>query len=260
MQAANTDAGTAAERSTLLGPLRSELLKARSCPLMVGTAMAIVAFSAVASTYLTYMAWSRPDAAAGLVPSSAYQLALPLEQVGFALLGALVLYMDEAKGMPQTLLAVPRRGRLLAAKLMTSATWTTLTAALSVSAAYASRAAVLILLGGDANAPAEPLVRIEALMLWWVILATLVTALSVLVRQSMPILVLSLALMLMLSSVLRGIMPAAAWLPDQLALCLYQPAPPAGGPDARAALAGLGAWAVASSMGARLSIARWSPR
>lgn len=57
----------------------------------------------------------RTDGAAGLVPSSAYQFALPLEQVGFALMGALVVYMDETGGMATSLLAVPRRGRLLAA-------------------------------------------------------------------------------------------------------------------------------------------------
>jgi hypothetical protein len=261
MQAAGTKAEGTRRRNAFLGPLRSELLKAGSCPLMVGTVLAVVAFSAIASVYLTYMAWSRPDEAAGLMPSSAYQLALPLEQVGFALMGALVLYMDEAKGMPQALLAVPRRGRLLAAKLGTSAIWAAFTAVLSVGVAYASRTAALALIGGtvDVGAPAGGLVRIEALVLWWTLLSVLVTSLSVLARRSMPVLVLSLAMMLVLSSLLRGIAPAAAWLPDQLALCLYQLPSASGDVGTAAALIGLGVWLAVFLMGARLSIARWNP-
>lgn len=262
MQGANMGAGAegARGRQTLLGALKAELLKACSYPSLIVTALAIVAFSAVASAYLTYMAGARPDAAAGLTPSTAYQFALPIEQAGFALLGALVLYMDEERGMAPSLLAVPRRGRLLAAKLATSALWAAGTGALSVGVAYASRTTVLMLASGDVGASAEPLVRVEALVLWWTVLSVLVTGLATLVRRSMPILVLSLTMMLMLSSVLRGITSAAAWLPDQLALCLYQLTPPTGGMDARAAVAGLCAWAIASSMGAWLSIARWNPR
>ncbi len=246
-------------RSGFLGPLRSELLKAGSCPLMVGTSLAIVAFSTISSAYLTYMTWSRPDAAAGLTPSSAYQFALPIEQAGFALVGALVLYMDEAKGLAPSLLAVPRRGILLASKVATSAIWAAGTALPSIGAAFATRTVVLALVMGNVAAPTEPLVRVRALVLWWTVLAVLVTSLATLVRRSMPILVLSLAMMLMLSSVLRGITPAAAWLPDQLALCLYQLAPPAVGMDARGAIAGLAVWVVGSSVGAWRSIARWNP-
>lgn len=246
-------------RSGFLGPLRSELLKAGSCPLMVGTSLAIVAFSAISSAYLTYMAWSWPDEAAGLTPPSAYQFALPIEQVGFALLGTLVLYMDEEKGLAPSLLAVPRRGMLLASKVATSAVWAVGTAVLSVGVAYATRTMVLALVMDTVGAPAESLVRIEALVLWWTVLSVLVTSLAVLVRRSMPILVLSLAMMLMLSSVLRGITPAAAWLPDQLALCLYQLMLPAGSMSAHTAIAGLAVWVAGSSVGAWLSIARWRP-
>ena len=232
----------------------------RSYPALVTTLILIVAFSIAASAYLTFMTWSRPAGAAGLMPASAYQVALPLEQVGFALMGALVLRMDEGRGMAPSLLAIPNRGRLLAAQVVTSAILSAGTAMLSVGGAYASRTVVLALVENDvAGAPAGGLVRIEALLLWWVLLSVLVTCLSVCARSSMPILVISLAMLLMLSSVLRGITPVATWIPDQLAPCLYQLPSPAGGVGMPAALAGLGAWVGAALAGARLSIALWNP-
>lgn len=251
-----TREGGARVRSACLRPCKSEFLKTRSFPAMAFTAVAIVAFSAAASAYLTYMVWSRPEGAAGLAPSSAYQIALPMEQVGFALMGALVVYMDESSGLRSTFLAVPRRGEVLAAKVAASAVWSALTAGLAIGAAYAARTAALAFVGADPAAPAVGYVRMGGLVLWWVVLSVLVTCLSVLARRSMPVLVPSLAMMLMLSSVLRGIWPAAAWLPDQLALCLYQP-PASGDAWLPPALAGLGAWMSASLADARLSIARW---
>ncbi|MDY2788582.1 MAG: hypothetical protein SOU05_04160 [Atopobium sp.] len=240
-----------------LRTLESEFLKAGFYPPITVTALAIVLFSAVASAYLTYMAWARPDAAAGLTPFSAYQFALPAEQVGFALLGALVLYMDETV-MVRTLLAVPNRGRLLATKVAVSAALSAGISALSVSAAYGASIAVLAVLGCGASADVGGFVRVGSLVAWWAALSVLVTLLSVLVRKSMPVLVVSLAMMLALSPVLRSLTAAAAWLPDQLALCLYQVSPSEGSIGMPTAAVGLALWLVAAYAGARASLARLS--
>lgn len=257
MRAAGIETGGTRRARICFGPIRSEILKARSYPPMTVAALAIVAFSVISSAYLTYMAWSKPDEAAGLVPSAAYQLALPVQQVGFALMGALVLYMDEAQGMAPALLAVPDRGRLLAAKVATSAGLSAAVASLTAAAAYGTHAMVLALVGDGADAGAGGIVRVGVLVAWWTALSVLVTSLSLLTRRSMPVLVLALAMMLALSSVLRGITPAATWLPDQLALCLYQVPPPSGGIGMPSALAGLACWLATAYAGAWASLARW---
>lgn len=248
--------GSGRGSSGLLGALHAELLKLRSYPAMWVTLGLAVFVPVLAGAYLTHMALVHPESARGLTPTSAYMYTFSVSQLGFVLVGCLMLHMEEGTGMAPSLLAVPRRGRLLAAKIAATVAVTLPASLASAGGAYAARTVVLVTHGVSAAPTGADLPQLALFVAWWVELALLVMCASVCVRRSLPVMAVTIALLLMLSAVLCTITQLANWLPDQLVKKLLQSL--SGGEGVELApIAAMAAWLVALYVGARVSIARW---
>ena len=242
--------------SGFLRALHAELLKLRSYPAMWVTLGLTVFIPVLAGAYLTHMAIVRPESAGGLIPTSAYQYVFSVSQLGFVLVGCLMLHVEEGTGLASSLLAVPRRGRFLVAKIAATVVLTLFAALVSAGGSYAARTVVLAAHGVSAAPTDADLPQLVLFVAWWVELALLVMCASVCVRRSLPVMAVTIALLLMLSSILCTIAQLANWLPDQLVKRLLQSLS-GGGNIELAPIAAMVAWLVVVYAGARVSIARW---
>ena len=110
---------------------------------------------------------------------------------------------------------------------------------------------------GVSAAPTDAdLPQLALLVTWWVGLALLVMCASVCVRRSLPVMAVTIAMLLMLSSILCTITKLANWLPDQLVSGLLRSLSRGEGVEL-APIAAMAAWLVVVYAGARVSIARW---
>lgn len=154
--------------SGFLRALHAELLKLRSYPVMWVTLGLTVSISMLAGAYLTHTALVRPESAGGLIPTSAYQYVFSVSQLGFVLVGCLMLHVEEGTGLASSLLAVPRRGRLLAAKIAATVAITLPASLASAGGAYAARTVALVVHGVSAAPTDADLSQLVLLVTWWV--------------------------------------------------------------------------------------------
>ena len=242
--------------SGFLRALHAELLKLRSYPVMWVTLGLTVSISMLAGAYLTHTALVHPENAGGLTPTSAYQYVFSVSRLGFVLVGCLLLRVEEGTGLASSLLAVPRRGRLLAAKIAATVVITLPASLASAGGAYAARTVALVVHGISAAPTDADLPQLALLVTWWVELALLVLCASVCVRRSLPVMAVTIAMLLMLSSILCTITKLANWLPDQLVSGLLRSLSRGEGVEL-APIAAMVAWLAVVYAGARVSIARW---
>ena len=109
--------------------------------------------------------------------------------------------MEEGTGLSSSLLAVPRRGRFLAAKIAATVAITFSASLASAGGAYAARTVALVVHGVSAAPTDADLSQLVLLVTWWVELALLVMCASVCVRRSLPVMAVTIALLVGLVSV-----------------------------------------------------------
>lgn len=219
---------------TLLRALRAECTKLVSLRLALHTALATIVLAVAASWVLTrlidaaYRA-GQPEETAGLETGSAFLVILHYGQIGVVLLAAWVVHQEAEPGsLRSTLLSVPQRGVVLAAKAIA----VTAAAAL-VGAAAAFGSAGVRCLVVDCAAPASrfaPTTSAELMVLlgvtaYWVLIALFTFSLAMLLRSGLIAMGIVLALVLAVSMHLLNVTPLARYLPDQAGAQLYQPPP-----------------------------------
>lgn len=200
---------------TRSGAVVSEVLKILSLPVvrvtMLGTWIGAAVLGAAFGGQL--------GAAGGVIASVVYVYA------GLVVLGAHATGSEYAGSqIRRTLLGVPRRGRLVAAKAVSLGVLALTTSALAVAAGALSAAASAaastssnLELGGIAGA-----------VIYLTCIGLLSGALAFLFRASIPALVVMLVLAYIVSPLLANFTELAAWLPDRAGRLLYATDPEPG--------------------------------
>ncbi|MFF1828432.1 hypothetical protein [Paenarthrobacter sp. NPDC058040] len=233
---------------------RAETTKLLTLPLFLYAAAGSVVLTVGLSWILTSLVASalqggRPKDAGGLEAGIAFLSILHFGQIGVILLGAWVVHQEAGSGsLRSTLVAVPQRASVFAAKALLVFTGALLTAIPSVFGAAGIRCTVIDC-GADNNRiapdPASSAGILWGVVLYWTLIALLTYALSVALRSGLAAMGSVLALVLVVSTFLLPITRAARFLPDQAGAQLYQHAPQP--PDALGALGGglvLLAWVI----------------
>lgn len=220
---------------TALRTIRAELTKLLTLRLSLYTAVATVLLTIAASWLLTILIDSalrrgRPEDTAGLEPGSAFMVILNFAQIGVILLTAWVVHQEADPGsLRSTLVAVPQRGFVFAAKAVIVAVAAAATGALSAFGSAAVRCLVV-----DCGAPqnafaatsADALRMLLGVVAYWVLIALFTYALAILLRSGLAAMGIVLALTLAVSGYLARITTLARFLPDQAGVQLYAPSPP----------------------------------
>lgn len=197
----------------VLGAVAAELSKIWTLPAAAATALGcVVAAPALAAV----VAASARDAGPGAV--AVVLETVPLLQVGFVLLGVLVVASEYAGGQVRTTLtAVPDRVAALVGKC---AAFLVAAAATSTVSCAAGLAAASMAVGGAV--PLRPMAGAAAHL---VLIGFLAFALALLLRSLVPSLVGMLALLLVVPPLLAPVTEHARWLPDRAGRALYLPGP-----------------------------------
>lgn len=197
----------------VLGAVAAELIKIRTLPAAVATALgSVVAAAVLAWALATAAVNDRSDADAVAIVLGT----VPLLQVGPVLLGVLAVASEHAGTQVRTTLtAVPDRATALAGKTAAFLVAATVTSGASCAAGLA--AAVL---ATGAGAPPWPVAGAIAHL---VLVGLLAFALTVLLRALVPALVGMLGLLLVAPPLLASVTEHARWLPDRAGRALYAP-------------------------------------
>lgn len=212
--------------------IRAELTKLLTLRLSLITAVATVLVTVAASwmnTFLIDAAYraGRPEDTAGLESGSAFLVILHYGQIGVVLLAAWVIHQEsDAGSLRSTLIAVPQRGYVIAAKGIIIAAAAAITAALSAFGSAGARCLVV-----DCAAPgnafaatgSDEMRMLLGFVAYWTLIALFTYALAVLLRSGLAAMGIVLALALAVSVYLQRITPLARFLPDQAGAQLYAP-------------------------------------
>ncbi|RGE22413.1 ABC transporter permease [Leucobacter sp. wl10] len=150
--------------------------------------------------------------------------AVPLAQAGAILLGVLPVTQEYAgRQLRTSLVAVPSRGAVIAAKTAVAAAASLLAGALATAAALGAAWGAGIATGDGAPDPLAGGGRVLGAALYLALMGLLAHAVALLLRGPVPALTSTLALVLLVSPVLAGLGAFARWLPDRAAAALYLP-------------------------------------
>lgn len=241
----------------------TKLLTLRLClNTMIGTVLLTVLLSWVL-TNLTEAAQKagRPEEAAGLEGGSAFLTILHYGQIGVILLAAWSMHQEADSGsLRSTLISLPQRSTVLAAKALVIVASTFITAVLSVFGSAGVRCLVIDC-GAEgsqiASTPQATAGVLWGVILYWILIALFTFALSVILRSGLAAMGAVLAMALIISTYLLNITPFAKFSPDQAGSQLYQQPPQIPG-DLGPVVGGLvlAAWVVAALISAHILFRR----
>lgn len=255
---------------TLSRAIRAEFTKLLTLRLSLYTAVATVLVIIAASWLNTFLVDAahragRPEETAGLESGSAFLVIVHYGQIGVVLLAAWVMQQEADPGsLRSTLIALPQRGFVFAAKGLIVTAAAAVTAAVSAFGAAGVRCLVI-----DCSAPgnafaatgADELRMLLGVVAYWTLIALFTYALSVLLRSGLAAMGIVLALALAISGYLSRMTDLARFLPDQAGAQMYAPTPMPDG-ELGPMLGGLVllAWTVTALGAAALSFRRQSVR
>ncbi|MEU4241814.1 hypothetical protein [Actinoplanes sp. NPDC026619] len=192
----------------------AELIKLRSLPAAVATALGTVVIGVVLTAAL---ASSAPSAAPTSTATDAVIRAVPFLQIGPILLGVLIVASEYAgRQIATTLAATPDRLRLLAGKSVAYLVAATIINVATLGAGLAA-ASLTIPVRAVAVRP------IAGAAVYLILIGLLSLGLATVLRSLVPPLVIMLALVLIVSPLLSGYTEHARWLPDRAGSLLYRP-------------------------------------
>ncbi len=222
--------------STFLRAFRAETIKLLSLRFFLVTATGTVLACVLLSWGLTALIAEahregKPENAGGLESGSAFLLVLHYGQIGLILLAAWTMHQEaDAGSLRTTLVSVPRRSCVLAAKAAVVATGSLCVALPSVFGSAAIRCVPIdCTASGSGLAPdAVPWAILWGVVVYWLLISIFTFALAVILRSGLTAMATVLALALIVSTYLLHITPLAKALPDQAGAQLYQlpPVPP----------------------------------
>ncbi|ASN18385.1 hypothetical protein [Arthrobacter sp. YN] len=245
---------------TVSRAVKAETTKLLTLRLCLNTVVGSVLLTVLLSWLLTNLIDAahnagRPEEAAGLEGGTAFLVILHYGQIGVVLLAAWSMHQEAENGsLRSTLISLPQRNIVLAAKALVVLAAVFITALLSVFGSAGVRC--LVIDCAAENNQISPTPQATAGVLWgvilyWVLIALFTYALSVILRSGLAAMGTVLAMALIVSTYLVNITPLAKFLPDQAGAQLYQLPPPTPG-DLGPATGGLvlAVWVVAALIAA----------
>lgn len=217
--------------STFLRAFRAETIKLLSLRFFLVTATGTVLACVLLSWGLTALIAEahragKPENAGGLESGSAFLLVLHYGQIGLILLAAWTMHQEaDAGSLRTTLVSVPRRSCVLAAKAAVVAAGSLFVALPSVFGSAAIRCVSIdCTASGSGLAPdgAVPWAVLWGVVVYWLLISIFTFALAVILRSGLTAMATVLALALIVSTYLLHITPLAKALPDQAGAQLYQ--------------------------------------
>lgn len=247
---------------TALRILRAELHKAFTLPAVwVGAAVAILGSMALtvlnSVTVRTAVASGSPDLIADSSPFETAFAAMPLGTVGAVVIGVVLIGSEYTANSPDaggarqvgtTVVAVPRRVALLAAKASTAVGLVVGIAAVTLPATVCLARLIVGDLGNETVSAGDALLRCLGGTLYWVLTALLALAITTLARSGViPLIVLVMnSSLVSISLLLTKLTPLAHWLPDMAGRRLFGGLDTVeGGLDAAPGALVMAAWVVA---------------
>ncbi|MDR6438228.1 ABC-type transport system involved in multi-copper enzyme maturation permease subunit [Paenarthrobacter nicotinovorans] len=247
-------------RTTMMRAVRAETTKLLTLRLCLNTMAGTVLLTVLLSWILTSLIDAahkagRPDEAAGLEAGTAFLVILHYGQIGVILLAAWSMHQESDTGsLRSTLISLPQRSVVLAAKAIVIVVAVFVTAVLSVFGSAGIRCVVIDCTAESSQIAATPQAGsgiLWGVVLYWILIALFTYALSVVLRSGLAAMGTVLAMALIVSTYLVNITPFAKFLPDQAGAQLYQLPHPAPG-DLGPATGGLvlAVWVVAALIAA----------
>ncbi|MDF2560585.1 MAG: hypothetical protein K0R99_2031 [Microbacterium sp.] len=202
--------------------LGAELSKLRTLPLTTYAAAGMVLVSTLIAAALAGLHAEGGGAAS---PVDAALEAMPYAQAGAILLGVVTVSQEYAgRQFSTTLIAVPRRMRVVVAKTSAAVVVLFLVGTLSVALAWSS--AELTIHASDAGAvaaTAEDLARLGGAVVYLVLIGILAHALTLALRHLVPALVSMLVVVYILPFALTALGEHTRWLPTRAGSQLFAP-------------------------------------
>ncbi|AOS62241.1 hypothetical protein [Actinoalloteichus hymeniacidonis] len=216
------------------GAIGSEIAKLRTLPAVLGTILATVLSSTALGALFGGIAGSGvgsgPGETTGTITATALQF-VDLGQVGFILLGILTVASEYPRAQIRTtLLGVPDRSMLLAAKSMAYLAVATGTAVLAVGGAALASILTANGTGVSEIGWARELGALIGAAVYLVLIGLLGSAVALLVRNLVVATAVMSTLVLVLSPILSMFTELAGYLPDRAGSWLFRSAANAGGP------------------------------
>ena len=247
-------------RTTMIRAVRAETTKLLTLRLCLNTMAGTVLLTVLLSWILTKLidaahAAGRPEEAAGLEGGTAFLVVLHYGQIGVILLAAWSMHQESDSGsLRSTLISLPQRSAVLAAKAIVIVVAVFITAVLSVFGSAGIRCVVIDCTAESSQIAATPQAAsgiLWGVVLYWILIALFTYALSVVLRSGLAAMGTVLAMALIVSTYMVNITPLAKFLPDQAGAQLYQLPPSAPG-DLGPATGGLvlAAWVFAALIAA----------
>ncbi|MBN0039795.1 ABC transporter permease [Cellulosimicrobium cellulans] len=203
--------------------MRAELDKLRTLPLAV---LAAVAAPVLGSLVAAALAASAAAADAAVSPAELALRVVPFVVAVLALLGVVPVAHEYAgRQMLTSLAAVPRRGRLVAAKTLATALVLTATSAVTLAAGFTTALVVQRVVEAPVAPDTPDATRLLGAAAYLVVVGLLAHAQALLVRHLVPALVAVLVLVVVVPPVAAQATDLARWLPDRAASTWYDPAP-----------------------------------
>ncbi|NJI58304.1 ABC transporter permease [Microbacterium oxydans] len=202
--------------------LGAELSKLRTLPLTTYAAAGMILVSALIAAALAGVHAERGGAASAV---DAVLEAMPYAQAGAILLGVVPVAHEYAgRQFSTTLIAVPRRMRVIVAKTCAAMVMLFLVGTLSVAVAWLS--AELTHRASDAGgvaATAEDLARLGGAIVYLVLIGLLAHAATLVLRHLVPALVSMLVVVYILPFALTALGEHTRWLPTRAGSQLFAP-------------------------------------
>lgn len=247
-------------QTTVARAVRAEITKLLTLRLCLNTMSGTVLLTVLLSWILTKLIDAahkagRPEDAAGLEGGSAFLVILHYGQIGVILLAAWSMHQESDSGsLRSTLISLPQRSAVLAAKAIVILAAVFITAVLSVFGSAGIRCGVIDCTAESSQIAATPQGAsgiLWGVVLYWILIALFTYALAVVLRSGLAAMCTVLAMALIVSTYTLNMTPLAKFLPDQAGAQLYQLPPPTPG-DLGAATGGLvlAVWVVAALIAA----------
>lgn len=202
--------------------LGAELSKLRTLPLTAYAAAGMVLVSALIAAAFAGLR-AEGGGAAGAV--DAVLEAVPYAQAGAILLGVLSVSQEYAgRQFRTTLVAVPRRMRVIAAKTSAALVLLFVVGTLSVAVAWLSAGLTFVVADAEAvAATAEDLARLGGAVVYLVLIGLLAHAVTLVLRHLVPALVTMLVVAYILPFALTALGENTRWLPTRAGSQLFAP-------------------------------------
>lgn len=202
--------------------LGAELSKLRTLPLTAYAAAGMVLVSALIAAAFAGLRAEGGGAAAAV---DTVLEAVPYAQAGAILLGVLSVSQEYAgRQFRTTLVAVPRRMRVIAAKTSAALVLLFVVGTLSVAVAWLSAGLTFVVADADAvAATAEDLARLGGAVVYLVLIGLLAHAVTLVLRHLVPALVTMLVVAYILPFALTALGENTRWLPTRAGSQLFSP-------------------------------------